>query len=397
MYSTTAPAAQTGAPKKDGTWLLSCGHFLNDFYCNFLPILLPIIMPQLGLSLTLSGLLVMVLSITSNMLQPVFGYVMDRHNLSRLLIPVIPFGAVCICSIGLITTKVMLFIIIALTGLSVSAFHPLGSTLVARTAEAARQGRSMSYYIAGGNLGYALAPIIIVAYLNAFSMSDLPLLMIPGFLFALICLRSGLTHFSTVTDLAKTKTFHLGEILHNASILRLNIAMGLRCITHVSMSTFLPLLLVTSGYSGILSGSLLTLFLVGCTVGGLTGGYLGDRFAHKRIIIAALALAIFPTAYFYLHPGTEPLSLIALFLSGALLLASQPSSLVWAQRAMPGSEGMASGMMLGLSFGLGSFGTALVAALGDQIGLSSALLLSSLTLPLAAICAVFAPFPEEKA
>ena len=40
--------------KKDGTWLLSTGHFLNDFYCNFLPILLPIIMPQLGISLTVS-------------------------------------------------------------------------------------------------------------------------------------------------------------------------------------------------------------------------------------------------------------------------------------------------------------------------------------------------------
>lgn len=395
MYSITVPADQADAQKKDGTLLLSCGHFLNDFYCNFLPILLPIIMPQLGLSLTLSGLLVMVLSITSNMLQPVFGYVMDRHNLSRLLIPVIPFGAVCICSIGLITTKAMLFVIIALTGLSVSAFHPLGSTLVARTAEASHQGRSMSYYIAGGNLGYALAPIIIVAYLNTFPLTDLTILMIPGFLFACICLRSGLTQIPTRAT--QTKTFRLRQLLHNASILRLNIAMGLRCITHVSMSTFLPLLLVTSGYSGLLSGSLLTLFLVGCTVGGLTGGYLGDRFAHKRIIIVALALAIFPTAYFYLHPGTEPLSLIALFLSGALLLASQPSSLVWAQRAMPGSEGMASGMMLGLSFGLGSFGTALVAALGDHIGLSSALLFSSLTLPLAAICTIFAPFPQKKA
>ncbi|WP_443872633.1 MFS transporter, partial [Mitsuokella multacida] len=102
--------------KKDGTWLLSTGHFLNDFYCNFLPILLPIIMPKLGISLTVSGLLVMVLSITSNMMQPVFGYVMDRHNLSRILIPVIPFGAICICSIGLISTKFMLFVIIAFTG-----------------------------------------------------------------------------------------------------------------------------------------------------------------------------------------------------------------------------------------------------------------------------------------
>lgn len=382
--------------KKDGTWLLSTGHFLNDFYCNFLPILLPIIMPKLGISLTVSGLLVMVLSITSNIMQPVFGYVMDRRNLSRILIPVIPFGAICICSIGLISTKFMLFVIIAFTGLSVSAFHPLGSTLVAKTAPSERQGRSMSYYIAGGNLGYALAPIIVIAFLDRFSMTELPWLMVPGFLFAFICLKSGLTDFSTVAEQAKGKVFHLHEVFHNAAILRLNIAMGLRCCTHVSMSTLLPLLLVSHGYSGILSGTLLTFFLVGCTVGGLIGGYLGDRIAHKRIIIVSLALAIFPTVYFYLHPGTEPLSLVALFLTGALLLAPQPSSLVWAQRAMPGSEGMASGMMLGFSFGLGSLGTAITAALGDQIGLTPALLISSLTLPLAAICTIFAPFPQKK-
>ena len=57
---------------------------------------------------------------------------------------------------------------------------------------------------------------------------------------------------------------------------------------------------------------------------------------------------------------------------------------------------MASGMMLGFSFGLGSLGTAITAALGDQIGLTPALLVSSLTLPLAAICTVFAPFPQKK-
>ena len=382
--------------QKDGTLLLSTGHFLNDFYCNFLPILLPIIMPQLGISLTLSGLLVMVLSVTSNMMQPVFGYIMDRHNLSKVLIPVIPFGAVCICSIGLISTKVMLFVLIACTGLSVSGFHPLGSTLVAKTAPSERQGRSMSYYIAGGNLGYALAPIIVIAFLDRFSMNDLPWLMLPAFLFSFICLKSGITKFPTMADKTKAKVFHLSEIFHNAAILRLNIAMGFRCCTHVSMSTLLPLLLVSHGYSGLLSGTLLTLFLVGCTVGGLIGGYLGDRIAHKRIIVVSLALAIFPTVYFYLHPGNEPLSLIALFLTGALLLAPQPSSLVWAQRAMPGSEGMASGMMLGFSFGLVSLGTAVTAALGDQIGLTPALLISSLTLPIAAICTIFAPFPQKK-
>ena len=64
--------------------LLAMGHFFNDFYCNFLPILLPILIPKLGLSLTLSGALVMVMSLSANVLQPVFGYFMDKYNFNKI-------------------------------------------------------------------------------------------------------------------------------------------------------------------------------------------------------------------------------------------------------------------------------------------------------------------------
>lgn len=74
--------------------LLAMGHFFNDFYCNFLPILLPILIPKLGLSLTLSGALVMVMSLSANVLQPVFGYFMDKYNFNKIMPLIIPFGAV---------------------------------------------------------------------------------------------------------------------------------------------------------------------------------------------------------------------------------------------------------------------------------------------------------------
>lgn len=372
--------------------LLSTGHFLNDFYCNFLPILLPVIIPQLGLSLTLSGLLIMVMSITSNLLQPVFGYIMDKHDWRRLLVPVLPFGAICICTIGFITSKAMLFFVIALTGLSVSLFHPLGSTLVAKSSRPQNLSSDMSYYIAGGNIGFALAPLALVAFTSVYPLTSLPWLIIPSILLAIILSQSSLRQFSTIPDNSNGKpALSLGEILANRSVIKLNLAMGLRCWTHTSVSTFLPLLLIHAGYSSLLSGSLLTLFLVGCTAGGLTGGWLGKRCAHKTIIVVSLLLGLLPTCYFFTHAGSGVLSLLALFFSGFFLLSPQPSSLVWANRLMPANAGMASGMMLGLSFGLGSIGTAITAALADYIGLSTALLLTSLPLLLAALFAAATP------
>ena len=53
-------------------------------------------------------------------------------------------------------------------------------------------------------------------------------------------------------------------------------------------------------------------------------------------------------------------------------------------------------MMLGMSFGLGSLGVAATAALGDVIGLGSALLISVLALPLAALLAYITPEPQKK-
>ena len=379
--------------------LLAAGHFLNDFYCNFLPVLLPIIMPRTGLSIAMAGVLVLVMSITSNLLQPFFGYLMDRRNLAWLLTPVIPFGAVCICGIGFIESKAALFLLIALTGLSVSAFHPLGSSLVARASDPKRASRSMSYFVAGGNIGFAIAPSLIIAFADAISLFALPLLALPAFALAWLYARSGLPALRTASPRARgaragSPSAGLAGILRDPDVLKLNLSMGLRCWTHVVISTFLPLLLVTNGYSKLLSGTLLSIFLAGCAAGGLAGGWLGDRISHKTLMIASLLLAIAPAAYALQCAAPEPLPMAALFLSGFFILAPQPASIVAAQRMMPENGGLASGMMLGLSFALGAAGTALTAALATFTGLSAAMLAS--VLPLAASAAITARirFPD---
>ncbi len=378
--------------------LLSGGHFLNDFYCNFLPVLLPIIMPRLDLSLTLSGLLVMVMSITSNVLQPVFGYFMDKRNFCRLLIPAIPFGAIFICSVGYVDSKYLLFLVIALTGLSVSAFHPLGSTLVSRAADHRSMGLAMSLYVGGGNIGFACAPLVIVSFTQSYSLNILPLLIVPSLLISLAYYHSNLMTYSTVQIKIASKnekSFSLRKLLSGTAILRLNISMALRAWTHTAVSTFLPLLLIGHGLSPMLAGGMLTIFLVGAAIGGLIGGALSDRYGHKRIVVTFLLLGVLPTWYFFTHAAPEPLPLAALFLCGAGLQGPQPSSLIWAQRLLPNNAGMASGMMMGLSFGLGSAGTALSAALADHIGLDAALLLTTVPVFLAALTAFYTPFPAN--
>ena len=373
-------------------FLLACGHLLSDFYSNFLPILLPVIMPKLGLSLTLSGLLVFVMSFTSNLLQPFIGYFMDKRNFAWLLVPSVPFGAFVICNIGYVDTQPALFLVIALTGLSVSAFHPLASSLVGRTADPHKMGSAMSYFIAGGNLGFALSPIILAQFIEQFSMAWLPVFIAPSLLLALAYHRSPLPHLSTVQE-AGTK--QAGRLSLNAPLLLLNAAMGCRTWAYMTAANYLPLYLIAHGVASTLSGVMLTLLLAGGVAGGLFGGWMGDRIGHRRIMAGLLTLALLPLWCFYGSELLTPLAIVSLFFCGFCLQGPQPSSVVWAQRLLPNNAAVASGMMMGLSFGLGSIGTAITAALADRIGLDAALLWSLVPVIVAALLVMMVRLPER--
>ena len=367
---------------RHATALLSTGHAMVDFYANFLPILLPLLMIKFGLSLTMCGVLVMVASVTTNMLQPFFGYLMDKRNFSPVLPYIVPAAAVPIC-------------MVAVAGTAVAAYHPLSSMLVGRTAARGRGNGMMSYFIAGGNAGMAFVPLVLVAFLEKLSLNALPLLILPAVLMGILLARSGLCAVSSLPERRAAVRPKLARVLFARTTITLNLAMGLRCWTHGAFGTFLPLLLVGNGEDTSAAGLFLTIFMLGGMTGGLVGGNLADRFTGRGIIVTFLVLGILPCAYYFTHISTDILGGIVLFAAGFALMAPQPSSIIWAQQALPENAAMASGMMLGMSFGLGSLGVAATAALGDVIGLAPALLVSVLALPLAALLAHITPEPRS--
>ena len=381
---------------RHATALLSTGHAMVDFYANFLPILLPLLMLKFDLSLTMCGVLVMVASVTTNMLQPIFGYLMDKRNFSPLLPYIVPAEPVPMCMVGFAGHTVPLFVLVAVTGAAVAAYHPLSSMLVGRTAAEGRGNGMMSYFIAGGNAGMAFVPLVLVAFLEKLSLNALPLLILPAALMGVLFVRSGLCAVSSLPEHTVQVRPNLSSVLFARTTITLNLAMGLRCWTHGAFGTFLPLLLVGNGEDTSAAGLFLTIFMVGGMMGGLFGGNLADKFTGRGIIVTFLALGILPCAYYFTHVSADMVGGIVLFAAGFALMAPQPSSIIWAQQALPENAAMASGMMLGMSFGLGSLGVAATAALGDVIGLEPALLISVLALPLATLLAYMTPEPQKK-
>ncbi len=372
--------------------LLSISHFFNDFYCNFLPILLPILIPKLGLSLTLSGILVMVMSFSANVLQPFFGYFMDKYNFNYLMPLIIPFGAVFICLTSWTDNFVILALLVALSGLAVSTFHPMGAGLVSRVSPTSRISSCMSFFIAGGNLGFALAPILLVYFMNVYDLNLLPVLIIPAALMGILLYASGISKVRFVNEaVAQNMHFHAKDILCNRPLMLLNIAMGIRAWIFTAVVTFLPLWVIEKGYDNTLGGWLLTLYLCGSVIGGLVGGALNDKIGYKKVILGSLLLAVFPTLYFLFAVQMNLVVYLAMFLAGGLAMAANPGAIVWGQALLPNNPGMASGMMLGLSFGLGGIGALLTSAVADYIGLTMALSLTTALLLLGVVLLIFTP------
>lgn len=372
--------------------LLAMGHFFNDFYCNFLPILLPILIPKLGLSLTLSGALVMVMSLSANVLQPVFGYFMDKYNFNKIMPLIIPFGAVFICLTNWASNFIILAVLIGLSGLAVSTFHPMGAGLVSKVAPDGKISTCISIFVAGGSFGFALAPILLVYFMQMYSLDYLPILIIPAIILGVLMYSSGLSKARFVNEqVAKNMHFNLAQILQNKPLMLLNISMGLRAWLFTALVTFLPLWAIEKGCDNTLSGWILTIYLCGSVIGGLIGGALNDKIGYKKVILWALIFTLIPTMYFLFAQQIDILMYIALFVGGGLVMAANPGAIVWGQDLLPDNPGMASGMMLGLSFGLGGFGTMLTGSLAESYGLTMALALTAILLIISIVLVYLTP------
>lgn len=368
--------------------LLTLGHFASDFYGNFLPALLPVFVANLGLSFAAGGLLVMVSSFTASIIQPLCGYLIDRRGYAWLILATLPASSLTICLSTLAPNYAALVACVAMAGLGSSVFHPLASSMVNRVTPPDRRGLAMAIFIGVGNLGFGLAPVIVIYWLLVFGPDTLPWLIIPAALLTVAYYYCRLHRVSLAPPAVPAGD---GAVWYRSvSLLKLNVVMALRSWTQMALPNFLAVWLVQQGHPTSLAGGLLTVYLVGGAAGAFAGGGLGDRFGRKRCIMACMAVCL-PAMYVFLSsPEIGPLAWTMLAIAGAAMQGTLPPSIVWAQEMIPGNAAMASGMMLGLSFGLGGVGVAITGALADQIGLAAALLwsLAPLAVALPLTCAI---------
>jgi FSR family fosmidomycin resistance protein-like MFS transporter len=344
-------------------WTLAAAHLINDSYVFFLPALLPLLIPSLGISLTAAGLAVGLYQVTSSVTQPFLGHLADRYPLRWMAWVGLACTAIGAGGIGYAPNYPTLLLLLVIGALGTSAFHPVATATISDIA-GARRGQMMSLYITAGNLGLAVGPAALRFGLPAWG----PAISLP---LALPCLLISLAVFLTVParQAAARRSESVGTILtrHRSILARLLAIATLRSWANVGLATFLPLLLVERQQTVEDGAVALSILLLFGGVGGLVAGFLADRVGRDTIIVGSLLLSP-PCGWLMLH-GPGPSLWIGAALVGLTLTGSMVALTVRGQELMPNSVAMVSGLMLGFTVGMGGLAVTPMAALAERIGL----------------------------
>ena len=370
--------------------LLASTHFIVDGYGNIYAPILPLLIPQLGLSLFAAGTLQMCFQMANSVAQLGFGRLAD-HWRPRVLVRGGPLVAVCVLSlIGLAPNAWALGAILVLGGLGGAAFHPPAAALVHRLSDA-RKGLAMSVHITGGSLGFSLGPLLFAPFVERVGTAWTPVLMVPGLMVLAILLRkvpplerlhehheaSG--GFADLRPYAKPLTLLYGIVV-------------LRTLASLSFATFMPVMLTRRGMSLSAAGTAAAAYLFASGVGGFLGGPAADRWGARRVIIFSLVAAV---PFLAIAPSLSGWAfVVVLSVGGFLLQSTLPVNVTFGQTLAPISAATVSSLMMGFAWGTGGLSVPFVGMLADRIGIERALVAMA-GMPLVA-AALALPLPSGK-
>lgn len=376
-----------------GLGLLTFGHTGADICQGAVPAMLPFMVAERGYSYSAIGALYLCASLGSSLVQPLFGLYTDRIRASWLMPAGLVLGGLGIGAAGLAPSFVLTAVALLASGLGVAAFHPDAARLASSVA-AAKRGAGMSIFAVGGNAGFALGPILVTPAVVAFGLAAAGIVaVVPLAAAALLLIEGGYLGRFRPSPAGKAIAQEPGRgedwttfgVASGAAILRTSFQFGLQAFIP---SYFVAVLATTEGAGN----AAIAAMLAAGAVGTLVGGRFADRFGFRPVIVVSLA-CVMPLAFALPSVGIAG-AVVLLVLIGLVMDANFYPLVVIAQDALPRFVGFASGVVLGLSIGIGALAAWLLGILADRAGLEWTLYVSAGLLALAFLLSL--ALPREK-
>jgi MFS transporter, FSR family, fosmidomycin resistance protein len=381
-------------------WLITTGHALTHWYPATFYLLLPLIGNELGLTYSQIGLIITCQYIAAAIANIPGGVVVDTVGRKGLLMAVSLFWVgFPYLLIGFTHGYLMLLMCVSLVGFGNSIWHPTAiPTLAQRYPE--RKGLVLSLHGMGGNVGDAIAPIVVGAALAIFTWREVVVMnVLPGLVVALLMfvflgsMRLGSKKASTHESQGLAEYWDgLRRLFRNRALILLSTGSTFRSMTQSALLTFLPVYLAHDmGYSPFVVGACLFALQAAGFAAAPIAGHLSDRMGRRSIVMGSMAttaLVLIAMAF----SGGSVLFVALVAVLGFFLYAIRPVIQAWLLEATPKNMG---GSSIGILFGAQALGAAagpfLAGLVADRQGLISTFYFLAVTIVIANLFVIFIP------
>ncbi len=352
--------------------LITVAHTVNDAFTNVLPVFLPTLQTRFSLGEAVLAVAVAVISTSSNVLQPFFGLFVDRWGRRRSAALGLGVGSVLMGFVSVAPSVGSLFFILALGGIGSAIFHPAAAAIARTTG--ARVGLSMSLFAAGGSIGTAIMPVVLLAVVRSAGTEYVPLLSLVGVLMA--------TLVFVLAPAYPVPERPPGHKVFDPQLIRgpvglLAGASIMRAMSFITFTNAVPLYLANvRGFppDAQVIGWTLSLYSFASASGGILAGTLEQRLGRRRLIVGTMLLAVPALVALVMLPVGSPAYYLVVALGGLLSNASIPLLVMTAQDLAPHNVASASGMLMGFTWGVAGVVYIGFGAVQELVGLVPAML-----------------------
>src|SRR4051794_2432533 len=324
--------------------VLSLGHCCVDLCQGALPALLPFLIAAHGWSYGQASALVLAATVSSSIVQPLFGHLSDGRSLPWLLPGGVALAAAGIALAGVAGSYAGTFAVVVASGLGVAAYHPEASRF-ANYVGGERRATAMSFFSVGGNAGFALGPVLVTPLALGLGLGGTPLVALaPAVVAVLIARELGrLKRFRPSEAAAADGAGAHAEPDQWRPFALLSAAVAARSVVYFGLMTLVPLYFVNELHaSEATANTALTVMLAAGALGTLAGGRLADRFG-RRIVLRTSMAVLTPLIVVLLLGGVGVgVAIGALALIGAATIATFSVTVVMGQEYLPSRLGIAS-------------------------------------------------------
>ena len=359
------------APDRRALGALAVGHACADLCQGAVPALVPFLIAERGLSLSQTGALLLVMTVGSSVLQPVFGHVADRRDAAWLAPAGLVLAGGGIAALGLLDGTAAGLLAVGVSGLGVGLFHPEAARSTGRAARA-RPATGLSVFAVGGNAGFALAPALLTPAVLVWGLPGAAVVLVPVTLAALWLTAVAVRPASVAPPPprraaagAPPDRWGAFAVLGAVASLRSGVYFGLQAFVAVYFVEHLAA-------SPAAGNGALTAMLAAGAAGTLVGGRLADRLRTRVVMVGFLA-AVAPLLAAFLLVGDPAAAVVLIACVGFVSVGNFSLTIVMGQSLLPSRPGLASGVTLGLAIGVGGLIAAGLGPVADHAGVEAVL------------------------